>query len=80
MTDQVLSIARAEDVRRLCGDVADWKLAAILELKPTLGQLATAAARAGGQDEFTDDPHQLSGLAAQLYDVLTSDEAYEDER
>jgi len=80
MADQALSSVTADDVQRLCGEIAAWKLAAILDLKPTMGELTRAAARAGGQDEISDDPHQLSGMAAQVYDVLMSDEEFEDDR
>jgi hypothetical protein len=71
---------RAEDVRRICGDMLDWKLAAILALNATAGELAAAAAWAAGRDELGQEGRPLEGLAAQVYDILVSDEFLEDER
>lgn len=71
---------KAEDVRDLCGDVLDWKVAAILALRPTAGDVAAAAAWANGQDELGQAGRPLEGRAAQVYELLTADEAYEEER
>lgn len=74
-----IQTATASDVRHLCGEVMDWKLNAILGLEPSVGDVAAAASRAQGQDEVEGEPRTLEGLAAQVYDVLVSDEAAEDE-
>jgi hypothetical protein len=69
----------AADVRELCGDVLDWKVAAILALRPRPADVAAAAAWAGGDDELGRAGRPLEGVAAQVYDLLTADE-YEEER
>jgi hypothetical protein len=74
MPDQVMTPATEAEVRRLCGEVLDWQLGAILELRPTAADVAVAVAWAGGRDEVGEAGHPLEGLAAQVYDVLTADE------
>jgi hypothetical protein len=80
MTDEPATSVTPVEVRRICGDVSDWKLGAILDLQPTLGDIVAAVAWANGEDEFGEQPRPLEGLAAQVYDLLTSDEAYGEER
>ena len=72
--------AGADEVRALCGDMLDWKLEAILALKPTTADVATAVGWAGGQDDLGREGRPLSGLVAQVYDLLRSDEPMEEER
>jgi hypothetical protein len=68
----------AENVRELCGDVLDWKVAAILALQPSSGDVAAAAAWASGEDELGQAGRPLAGVAAQVYDLLNAD-AYPEE-
>jgi hypothetical protein len=67
-----------EDIRALCGELLDWKVEAILELGPTVADVATAAAWANGQDELGREGRPLDGLASQIYDLLVSDADYDD--
>ncbi len=69
----------AAEVRDLCGDVLDWKIAAILELRPSRADIAAAAAWAAGEDDLDRVGRPLEGLAAQVYDVLRADD-YGEER
>jgi hypothetical protein len=62
------------DVRELCGDVLDWKVAAILALGPSPSDVGAAAAWAQGEDELGQRGRPLQGLAAQVYDVLKADD------
>ena len=71
--------ANAADVREFCGDVLDWKVAAILALRPSPADVAAAAAWAGGGDDLGQAGRPLEGLAAQVYDVLEADD-YPEER
>jgi hypothetical protein len=64
----------AEEVRRLCGDLLDWKVSAILALQPTSGDVAAAVGWANRQDELGQEGHPLEGVPAQVYEVLTADE------
>lgn len=68
----------AQDVRDICGDILDWKLRAILALEPTAGDVAAAVAWSNGQDEIGGEGRPLEGVAAQVYDLLLSDEDYGD--
>ena len=68
-----------EDVRRLCGDIADWKVSAILATGADLDQIATAVAWAAGEDDvMAEERRPLSGDAAAVYDILVADEEDED--
>ncbi len=69
----------AAEVRDLCGDVLDWKIAAILELRPSRGDIAAAGAWAAGEGDLDRAGRPLEGLAAQVYDVLQADD-YGEER
>jgi hypothetical protein len=70
----------ANDVRELCGDILDWKLAAILALQPTAGDVAAAVGWASGEDDLGQRGRPLEGVAAQVYELLISDEDYGEER
>lgn len=74
---QVAIPAPADEVRRLCGDLLDWKMTAILALRPTLAEVAEAASHAYG-DDSGEARRPLDGRAAEVYDLLMSDAA-EDE-
>jgi hypothetical protein len=65
----------AEEVRRLCGDALAWKVEAILETGANAGDLQAALAWSQGDD----NGRQLSGAAAEVYDILTADEAPDEE-
>ena len=67
----------AEDVRRLCGELQDWKVSAIIASGASLSELELALARLTGADEMTrDHPRPLDGAAAVVYDLLASDEDF----
>lgn len=64
-----------EDIARLCGELADWKVARILASEATYEDLKTAMAWAGGQDDIVGPSgHPLTGLAAYLYEIIMADE------
>lgn len=78
----MMPAATVRDVRRLCGDMPEWKLRAILDLKPDLGALEIALAWIDGDDEHTPlrylAPHGISG---RIYDIVMADEEFgSDER
>ena len=68
-----------DDVRHLCGDLPDWKIAKIIASKATYQDLETAVIWAQGADPGPDH-HVLQGQAAYLYEVLMADEEWEEER
>jgi hypothetical protein len=84
MADTSTPIAQAglgaDEVRAICGDLLDWKLEAILALQPTAGDVAVAVGWASGNDDLGRQGRPLSGVAAQVYDLLISDEAVDEER
>ncbi|HEY0918490.1 hypothetical protein [Devosia sp.] len=69
-----------EDVRHLCGDVADWKISAILATGATLDEINAAIAWEAGEDDVMGGARRpLVGGAAAVYDILIADEDYGDE-
>jgi len=70
----------ADDIRGLCGDILDWKLEAILELEPSAVDVAAAVAWAEGTDELAEQGRPLSGMTAQVYDLLVADGELDEQR
>jgi hypothetical protein len=70
-----------ETVRRVCGDIPDWKVAEILAVGGDLVALEEAVAWAAGDDETTPQRHLApSSAAARFYEILAADEEFaEDE-
>ena len=54
MSGQGQDSVTREDVRRVCGDLADHKLVAILALQPQLVELEAAAAFMGSGSNFPE--------------------------
>lgn len=70
----------ASDVRRLCGDILDWKVTAILATGASLGDLESAIAWRLGEDDMMDDMMPpLSGAAAAVYDILIREDEFLEE-
>lgn len=70
-----------EMVVGLIGEIGNARIAAILALSPTPEDLEEAVAWAAGEsDVMGEERLPLTGMAAQVYDILTVDEAYNDER
>jgi hypothetical protein len=69
-----------QDVREIVGDLDDAKIAAILATGANAEQLEEAMAWASGESDVMGDLERpLSGLVAQLYDILmTGEELVED--
>ena len=68
-------------VLEMVGEIGNAKIAAILAVAPTLEDLEEAVAWAAGEsDVMGAERLPLSGVAAQVYDILTVDENYNDER
>jgi len=69
-----------EDVLRVCGDVADWKVVAILATGASLEEIETAVAWDAGEDDVMGEERRpLDGAAAEVYDILIADEDFGDE-
>jgi hypothetical protein len=69
-----------DDLRRLCGDVVDWKLIAIVETGASLEEVEEAAAWVAGADDVMGDARKrLSGKVAEVFDILVADEELAEE-
>jgi len=67
----------SEEVRRICGDLSDWKVSAILETHATIGDLEAAVAWLVGEDDVMGEERRaLSGASARIYDILAADEEF----
>lgn len=72
----------SDDVRHLCGDIPDWKVARIIASEATYDDLEAAVAWAEGESDVMGKARvPLSGRAAYLMEILTADEdLWEDDR
>lgn len=76
----VASNLSRDDVIRICGDIDDWKVKAIIDTKATLSDLELANAWATGEDETLGEEREpLSGTVAEVYDILLVGEEFEEE-
>lgn len=70
----------ASEVRRIVGDVPDSRVLAILATGATLEELEEAVAWANAESDVMGELElPLTGTIAQLYEILTIDEALEAE-
>ncbi len=70
-----------DQILRVAGDISDAKVAAIEAMGATLEELEEAVAWATGESDVMGDQRlPLAGRTAALYDILTADEDYGDER
>jgi len=64
-----------EDIRHLCGELADWKAARILASEATYRDLKAAMTWAVGQGDVIGPAERpLAGRAVLLYEIITADE------
>lgn len=68
------------DIQHLFGPIEDHLAAEILQLDPTLAELEVAAAYAAGMtDVLGEERTSLTGNAARIYDIVSRDEAMDEE-
>ncbi len=73
--------ATASDVLEILGPMPDERIAAILATGATVRELEEAAAWATGESDVMGELRRpVSGPVADVYDILTADEAYAEER
>jgi hypothetical protein len=76
-----MPIATAAEIRRVAGPLNDEAVAEILRLGVSLEELEIAARYASGEGDLLDRiGHPLDGRVAQLYEILSSEEADDEER
>ncbi len=67
--------AAHDDLRRIVGDIDERKALEILALRPTLAEVEEAAAWAAGDgDILAKSGRPLTGIAAEVFEILTADE------
>ncbi len=70
-----------DQILRIAGEISDAKVAAIEAMGATLEELEEAVAWAVGESDIMGDQRRpLAGRIDTLYDILTADEDYGDER
>jgi hypothetical protein len=79
MVEKAELTVSSDDIRHMCGDIPDWKVAAIAALTPEPGDIEVAVAWADQLDE-TRQERPLEGAAAQIFDILMAGEEEEDRR
>lgn len=68
------------EIRHVLGDLIDSKVAAILRIGARRDDLDAAIAWLAGETEtMSEGGHPLSGRAAAIYDVLTSEELWNED-
>lgn len=68
------------EIRRLFGTLQDHMVKQIEDLEPSLDELEiTSAYLAGLDDIMGKNHHPLTGKAAQIYDIVTSDEMLDED-
>ena len=80
MSEQDKSGLSHAEITRICGDLLDGQVQAILATGASLEELEEAVAYASGEDDIMGEERKpLAGRVAQIYDILTRDEAWDDE-
>jgi hypothetical protein len=73
--DRSTSPLSAAEIRRVCGEILDWKIAAISASGASLADLEAAAAWLEGRDDAMGEARRpLTGDAALIYDLLIRSE------
>ena len=81
MTEKIQPAPTHDEIRRLLGPIDDAKLAAIEATGATMAQLEQVVAWACGEsDVMAAERLPLSGVVAQVYEILTVDEPDDEER
>lgn len=70
-----------EELVKLCGDVPDWMITALLETGATAREVEIALLWAQGESDIAGEARvPLTGAAAAVYDILTADQDEEERR
>jgi hypothetical protein len=74
-TSAVAAAATHDELKHVLGDIEDAKTLEILALRPTVAELEEAMLWAEGEGEsLGKEGRPLTGIAAQVYDILIRDE------
>jgi hypothetical protein len=70
-----------DEVVRICGDIEDWKIGAIVSSGASYAELEEAVAWSLGEDDVMGEERKpLTGRVAQVYEILARDEEDEEVR
>jgi hypothetical protein len=73
-------VLKHDEIARIVGPIDDEKIAKILAVLATAEELEEVVAWAKGESDAVGELERpLIGAAARIYDILTSDEALEEE-
>jgi hypothetical protein len=68
-----------DDIRRLCGDILDWKIVTIEQICATPEEIEEAAARASDEDDvMAEEGKRFLRRANEIHEILTADEEPDD--
>lgn len=74
-------VTSAEEIRHIAGPLNDEAVAAILRVRPSFEELETATQYVLGEGDRADRAgHPLAGRVAQLYEILSAEDADDEER
>jgi hypothetical protein len=80
-TSTTVAYLGRSEILEIAGNIEDAKVAAIERSGATIDQLEEAVTWASGlSGVMSKERHPLSGVVAELYEILTVDEDYGDER
>jgi len=75
-----MSALNHDEVRRMCGEISDRKIADIMTSGATMEELEIALAWAAGEsDVMGKERHPLSGTAKLVYEILMTGEEWPNE-
>ena len=68
-------VINEHELRTMVGDIDEAKVVEILKFNPTVADVEEAVLWAGGEGDILGKKgHPLTGIAAQVFDVLIADE------
>ena len=74
------AIPGRDEIARVCGDILDWKISAIIASGASLPEVEAACAWAAGQDEaLAKEREPLTGRTAAVYEILIADEPFDED-
>ena len=81
MSERASPPVTRQDIESILGRIDDASMTAILAIGPSVNELEEAVAWATGESDVMGELERpLDGAAARVYDILTQDEAWLEDR
>lgn len=81
MSERANQLVTQQDIKSILGNLDDASTAAILEIGPSVKEHEEAMAWASGESDVMGELERpLEGAVARVYDILTQDEAWLEDR